>query len=308
MIFKAVLLSLMLLTLPLDGWAQENVSANNSQATLPLSSETNAITQASSAPEAAVSSVQLSTEEASAADVLATSSWWNDALALLEAGGTVVVILMLMSLVAMTIVLMKLIQFQRAGLWQRKPARQALALWQQGKQDDALQLAAVSRNPTAQAMAQAIRGITRQLPESLVREEVLRYGCNALFQLRRGLRPLEVIGSLSPLLGLLGTVMGMIAAFQQLQAAGNKVNPAILSGGIWEALLTTAVGLCVAIPVVALLNYLERRVDHLAHEMDNLVTQLFTPELSASSSYQAPNTVVTPLAANNKQALHASAI
>lgn len=308
MILKAVLLSLMLLTLPFDGWAQENASANNSQATLPLNTETNAITQSSSASEAAVSSEQQSTEEASAADVLATSTWWHDALALLEAGGTVVVILMLMSLVAMTIVLMKLIQFQRAGLWQRKPARQALALWQQGKQEEALQLAAVSRNPTAQAMAQAIRGITRQLPEPLVREEVLRYGCNALFQLRRGLRPLEVIGSLSPLLGLLGTVMGMIAAFQQLQAAGNKVNPAILSGGIWEALLTTAVGLCVAIPVVALLNYLERRVDHLAHEMDNLVTQLFTPELSATSSYQTPNTVVTPLSASNKQALHASAI
>ncbi|QYX67025.1 MotA/TolQ/ExbB proton channel family protein [Shewanella putrefaciens] len=308
MILKAVLLSLVLLAVPLASWAQENASADNSQATLPLNTETHAIEQLSSVPETVVSGVQQPTEEASATDVLATSTWWNDALALLETGGTVVLILLLMSLVAMTIVLMKLIQFQRAGLWQRKPARQALALWQQGKQEEALQLAAVSRNPTAQAMAQAIRGITRQLPEPLVREEVLRYGCNALFQLRRGLRPLEVIGSLSPLLGLLGTVMGMIAAFQQLQAAGNKVNPAILSGGIWEALLTTAVGLCVAIPVVALLNYLERRVDHLAHEMDNLVTQLFTPELSAASTYQAPNTVVTPLTANNKQALHASAI
>ncbi|MCT7945206.1 MotA/TolQ/ExbB proton channel family protein [Shewanella septentrionalis] len=308
MMLKAVLLSLTLLAVPLTGWAQENASADNSQATLPLNTETHAIEQLSSVPETVVSGVQQPTEEASATDVLATSTWWNDALALLETGGTVVVILLLMSLVAMTIVLMKLIQFQRAGLWQRKPARQGLALWQQGKQEEALQLAAVSRNPTAQAMAQAIRGITRQLPEPLVREEVLRYGCNALFQLRRGLRPLEVIGSLSPLLGLLGTVMGMIAAFQQLQAAGNKVNPAILSGGIWEALLTTAVGLCVAIPVVALLNYLERRVDHLAHEMDNLVTQLFTPELSAASTYQAPSTVVTPLTASNKQARHASAL
>lgn len=113
-----------------------------------------------------------------------------------------------------------------------------------------------------------------------MREEVLRYGSDVLFRLRRGLRPLEVIGSLAPLLGLLGTVLGMIKAFQQLEAAGNKVNPAILSGGIWEALLTTAVGLCVAIPVVALLNWLERRIDHLAHDMDNTVTQVFTQDLS----------------------------
>ena len=130
---------------------------------------------------------------------------------------------------------MKLIQFQRAGLWQRKPARQALALWQQGKQEEALQLAAVNRNPTAQAMAQAIRGITptwNLCVKKCCVMAVMRY-----FQLRRGLRPLEVIGSLSPLLGLLGTVMGMIAAFQQPQAAGNKVNQRFYRAGSGEAWL-----------------------------------------------------------------------
>ncbi|MEM0912861.1 MAG: MotA/TolQ/ExbB proton channel family protein, partial [Pseudomonadota bacterium] len=70
---------------------------------------------------------------------------------------------------------------------------------------------------------------------------------------------------------------------QQLEEAGNKVNPAILSGGIWEALLTTAVGLCVAIPVVAVLNWLERCVDHVAHDIENMVTQVFTKDLSVSS-------------------------
>lgn len=207
----------------------------------------------------------------------------NDFVAMLDAGGPVVLLLLAMSVLALTLVLVKLAQFQRARLWQRQPAKQALVLWQQGDVEGALKLADNCANPTAQALARAIRGQRRQLPESAVREEVLRYGSHALFQLRRGLRPLEVIGSLSPLLGLLGTVMGMISAFQQLEAAGNKVNPAILSGGIWEALLTTAVGLCVAIPVVALLNWLERRVDHLAHEMDNLVTQVFTQDLSAQS-------------------------
>ncbi|MEX1033153.1 MAG: MotA/TolQ/ExbB proton channel family protein [Cellvibrionaceae bacterium] len=209
--------------------------------------------------------------------------WLDNALALLYAGGPVVVVLIAMSVIALAVVLVKLTQFQCARLWQRQPARQALDLWQQGKVEEALTVADASANPTAQALARAIRGQRRQLPEVAVREEVLRYGSDALFQLRRGLRPLEVIGSLAPLLGLLGTVLGMIAAFQQLEAAGNTVNPAILSGGIWEALLTTAVGLCVAIPAVALLNWLERRVDHLAHEMDNLVTQVFTEDLSAES-------------------------
>jgi len=201
----------------------------------------------------------------------------------LALGGPVVMLLLGMSVVALTLMLVKLFQFQRARLWRRQPARRALVLWQQGRVDEALALADASANPSAQALARAIRGVQRGLPEATVREEVLRYGSDALFQLRRGLRPLEVIGSLAPLLGLLGTVLGMIRAFQQLEASGNQVNPAILSGGIWEALLTTAVGLCVAIPVVALLNYLERKVDHLAHEMDNLVTQVFTKDLSAAA-------------------------
>ena len=98
--------------------------------------------------------------------------------------------------------------------------------------------------------------------------------------LRLHLRVLDVIAALSPLLGLFGTVLGMIEAFREMAAAGNQVDPAVLSGGIWEALLTTAVGLAVAIPVVVALNWLERRVDRLAQRMDSVVTRLFTEDLS----------------------------
>lgn len=230
------------------------------------------------------------------------ASLFNDISSILDAGGPVVMLLLIMSVVALTVVFVKLAQFQRARLWQQQPARRALDLWQQGKVKEALGVADASTNPASQALARAIRGQRRQLPETAVREEVLRYGSDALFQLRRGLRPLEVIGSLAPLLGLLGTVLGMISAFQQLETAGNKVNPAILSGGIWEALLTTAVGLCVAIPVVALLNWLERRVDHLAHEMDNLVTQVFTEDLSVESEFAVASAAVSKAA----QTIHLS--
>ena len=203
---------------------------------------------------------------------------------LLQVGGPVVMILVAMSVVAFALLLLKLMQFRQVRLAQRKPAAQALQLWDADQKEAALACAAASPNPVAQVLARAMRGMQRGLPEMVIREEVLRYGSDVLFQLRRGLRPLEVIGSLAPLLGLLGTVLGMIKAFQQLEAAGNKVNPAILSGGIWEALLTTAVGLIVAIPVVALLNWLERRIDHLAHDMDNQVTRLFTEDLTAAVS------------------------
>src|SRR6056297_1385143 len=202
-----------------------------------------------------------------------------DMASFLDTGGPVVMVLLGMSVLALTLMLLKLIQFRRCRVGATQPAREALALCRAGRPEEALE--------------RALRGQQRALAEPAIREEVLRYGTNALFELRRGLRPLEVIGSLAPLLGLLGTVLGMIEAFRQLEAAGNQVNPAILSGGIWEALLTTAVGLCVAIPVVAVLNWLERRVDYLAHEMDDVVTQAFTVDLDEGApavlSATAPN-------------------
>lgn len=201
-------------------------------------------------------------------------------LELFQAGGPVVAILAVMSVVSLAIVFVKLWQFRLARVGDGRTAREALWLWRSGRAGEALALADSSPNPVAQALARALRGQRRGLPEARVREEVLRYGTDALETLRSWFRPLEVIASLAPLLGLFGTVLGMIEAFRQLEAAGNQVNPAILSGGIWEALLTTAVGLAVAIPVVALLNWLERRVDRLAHEMDSTVTSVFTDDLS----------------------------
>ena len=124
----------------------------------------------------------------------------------------------------------------------------------------------------------------RNLPEKKVTDEVLIFGKDMLAGLRAWLRPLEVIAALAPLLGLFGTVLGMIEAFQQLEAAGSQVNPAMLSGGIWVALLTTAAGLAVAMPTVVALNWLERRVERLAHEMDAVVTRVFSLDLSAQAA------------------------
>ena len=205
-------------------------------------------------------------------------------LEVIEAGGPVVVILLAFSVAAVAIVLAKLWQFRVARLGDARPARQALQLWQRGRTDEAIRVAESSRNPVAQVLARALRGQRRGVPEARVREEVVRYGGDVLAVLRAWFRPLEVIASLAPLLGLFGTVLGMIEAFRQLEAAGNQVNPAILSGGIWEALLTTAVGLAVAMPSVAALNWLERRVDRLAHQMDSTVTRVFTVDLSGAQA------------------------
>jgi biopolymer transport protein ExbB len=204
----------------------------------------------------------------------------------LDAGGPVVLILLACSVVALTIVLAKLWQFRALHVGERRRAPKAIALLRRGRADEALALLAGSPNPVAQVVARAIRGRQRRdLSESMVREEVLRSGNEAIAGLRAHLSALEVIGGVAPLLGLFGTVLGMIEAFRRLAEAGSQVDPSILSGGIWEALLTTAVGLAVAIPVVVLCNWFERRVERLAHEMDNLVTQVFTQDLTTMPDY-----------------------
>ncbi len=199
---------------------------------------------------------------------------------LIRAGGPVVVILMGLSVVVLAVLLVKLWQFRACRIGDRRTPRDVIRLYRAGTADDALAAARQSPNPTARMLGRAIVGLQRRLPERIIREEIGRYGADALEGLRSGFRPVEVVASLAPLLGLFGTVLGMITAFQRLESAGGQVNPAILSGGIWEALLTTAVGLAIAIPAVVILAWLERRVDRLAHDMENFATQLFTEDLS----------------------------
>ncbi|MEX0732328.1 MAG: MotA/TolQ/ExbB proton channel family protein [Aquisalimonadaceae bacterium] len=229
------------------------------------------------------------------AEFVATTNGWLGRLgALLDLGGPVVMLLMAMSVVALAIIVLKLWQFASLRLGDTRFTEQAIAALAAGDRAEALAMLGAARNPIARVMEAAVHGRSDQrLSESLVREEVARIGARYLEPLRSHLRGLEVIGTLSPLLGLLGTVLGMIEAFRRLQEAGSRVDPALLSGGIWEALLTTAVGLAVAIPVVAALTWLERRIDRFRHEMEDAVTQVFTrvPDIAAADVDHLP----TPL-------------
>lgn len=210
---------------------------------------------------------------------------------LLDAGGPVVAILLMLSIVALAIVVVKSWQFYQSRLGDRKTARAAIALFKSGRASEALTLLDGSPNPVAWVLAMAIRGQKRGVAESALREELIRCGGDVLESLRELLRPLEVIAALAPLLGLFGTVLGMIESFHQLSEAGNRVDPSILSGGIGEALLTTAVGLAVAIPTIAALNWLERRVDRTVFELDSVVTQIFTEDLTRDHSLQTTSQI-----------------
>ena len=95
-------------------------------------------------------------------------------LELLQAGGPVVVVLLLLSVAALAIVFVKLWQFRAVRLADAGPARQAIRLWEAGRTAEAVQLASASRNPVAQVLSRAMRGQRQGLPEARLREEVVR--------------------------------------------------------------------------------------------------------------------------------------
>ena len=195
----------------------------------------------------------------------------------LELGGPVLIVLVLLSIVALTIILFKLFQIYSMRAGGNSFVSVVLQRYRSGRYDDAIQILAQRRGPIARVMNIAIEGHARNdINEHTVREEAERVATKYLERMRSYLRGLEVIGTLSPLLGLLGTVLGMIEAFQQLELAADQVDPSILSGGIWEALLTTAAGLVVAIPALFALNLFERIIQRTAHDMEDAVTQVFT--------------------------------
>ncbi|MBU4531900.1 MAG: MotA/TolQ/ExbB proton channel family protein [Hoeflea sp.] len=193
----------------------------------------------------------------------------------LELGGPVVSILLAVSIMSLAVILLKLYQFSRAGVGSRRRSEQAVSLFAAGRVREAHDLAAQGLNPSAEAVAQAISLVmTNRLDKHAMEERIARLATARLHELQSGFRFLDAVAQLSPLMGLFGTVLGMIQAFKDLQSAGNAVDPSILAGGIWVALLTTAVGLAVAMPVSVILTWFETRVENERIAIETLTTDI----------------------------------
>jgi biopolymer transport protein ExbB len=124
---------------------------------------------------------------------------------------------------------------------------------------EAYEMASRSKSPMGKVLVKALE-VKDQDRDTI--ETVIVHATDEEVQgLSRYLQALATIGNVAPMLGLLGTVMGMIKAFMVIQEMGGKVNAAVLAGGIWEAMLTTAFGLAVAMPIVVAHSYLLSRVD-----------------------------------------------
>ncbi|MDX2463967.1 MAG: MotA/TolQ/ExbB proton channel family protein [Porticoccus sp.] len=194
-------------------------------------------------------------------------------------GGPIVWLLFLFSVIALTIILLKSWQFWQLRQNSKATVEQALSRLEEGRRSQAIMLVNGQTNTRASLFAQALHLFDDcSFSFAEAKDEIMRRARLAIARLGYYLRALEVIASLAPLLGLLGTVMGMIEAFQAMEAAGSQVNPSVLSGGIWKALLTTAIGVAVAIPVSIIHSWFERKIEVQATLVQDDLEKLFTLE------------------------------
>jgi biopolymer transport protein ExbB len=219
--------------------------------------------------------------------------------AFLSLGGPVVSILIVISILSLAVILLKFFQFARSGIGSRSRSERAVALFVSGRVREAHDLAALGRNPTAAIVAQAIDLVmANRLDKQAIEERLTRVATTRLQELQSGFRFLDSVAQLAPLMGLFGTVLGMIEAFKKLQSAGDSVDPSLLAGGIWVALLTTAVGLAVAMPVSLILAWFETRVESERVAVQTLTTDILTGVSPAVSAYPSTETVGEPQLAN----------
>ncbi len=197
-------------------------------------------------------------------------------LTFLDRGGPTLWLIALLSVLTMALILWKTWRLALMGAWSGAATAQAIRLWSEGRSDEALATVAGRRSLRARLAHAAMSArLDPTLTEDQAREETARRARVDLAEARRGLRGLELISTIAPLLGLLGTVLGMIEAFQTLQQAGSRADPSLLAGGIWEALLTTAAGMAVAIPAGVALSWFESVTDALQADLEDAATRIF---------------------------------
>lgn len=167
-----------------------------------------------------------------------------------------------LSALGTTVSLYKVVQFAILGLGRDRAAGRILADWQAGRRDQALSAARGTRGVQPRVLAAVFAARSERPDDTPWTEEVGRSAALAeLARIGRWMRGLEAAVQAAPMLGLLGTVIGMIEAFGRLAETTGGVDPAALAGGIWTALSTTAVGLAIALVFYAIAIWLEGRIE-----------------------------------------------
>jgi biopolymer transport protein ExbB len=187
-------------------------------------------------------------------------------------GGPLMWVLLGFSVAGLAVILDRLVVYLSYGFDPDRWLKGVLSEIEAGRADKALQMARASRHPVARVVEVYLENLAR--PARVRVDNVKREGALVLERVEKRLRILAAISHLAPLVGLLGTVTGMVLAFARIESLDGAPKPSDLAGGIWEALLTTAAGMAVAIPAGVALVWFESLADRLQADLEDAVTQL----------------------------------
>ncbi|MFD1910804.1 MotA/TolQ/ExbB proton channel family protein [Halodurantibacterium flavum] len=196
-------------------------------------------------------------------------------LGFLDLGGWVVGVILALSVLSGAVVIAKLVQFRAAGVGRHGALIAALDASDRGARSRAIALADSAPSHLGPVLARALQ-------TGAGRDRLYTLAEGRLARLDFGFRLLDTVAQIAPLLGLFGTVLGMIDAFRAMQEAGQDVDPSVLAGGIWVALMTTAAGLAVAMPVTAILAWFEGRMTGERRMAEMVIEGALSPDADAT--------------------------
>jgi len=192
-----------------------------------------------------------------------------------QKGGPVMYPIILCSILAFTIVIERLYHLRRAKIDTRKFMDEIANILRRNKIMDAVELCDKTPGPIPYILKAGIMKHDR--PRAEIKEAIEDAGLYEVPRLEKNVTVLAIIAHIAPLLGLLGTVTGMVRCFQTIQqksTAFHPVSPGDLAGGIWEALITTVAGLSVGIPTLVAYNYFVNRISNFVLDMEKAAIDL----------------------------------
>ncbi|MEA1927395.1 MAG: MotA/TolQ/ExbB proton channel family protein [Candidatus Auribacterota bacterium] len=187
-------------------------------------------------------------------------------------GGPLMYLILLGSIIGLAVFLERIFHLYRARIDTDKLMDDIRSLIREGKLPQAIEVCRRTPGPVAHILSAGLACRTRD--RSDIREAIEDAGVHEVPRMEKNMVVLATIAHISPLLGLLGTVMGMIKAFMTIEELEGVVNPSNLAGGIWEALMTTAFGLMVAILAYVAYNFLVARIGKMVLDMETSATEI----------------------------------
>jgi len=205
-------------------------------------------------------------------------------LEILIIGGPLMYMILLCSIISVSVFLERLIHFHRASIDTGKFMSGLRNILRKKNYTEAITICDETPGPIAHTLKMGI--MCHDKTKDQIKEAMQDASLYEIPRIERKLVILATVAHITPLLGLLGTVSGMINSFKSIVNNPGPVNPSILAQGIWEALITTAAGLVVAIPTYVAYNYLVSRVNSIVVEMEKCATEVANLITEARDEYE----------------------